>query len=82
MPQAFGGEEEVFDFVSHPDTEGFSTSSGTISVGAEDASSPNSFSKLMLGIVSAKEAVFDELAHGFAMRTLGDFELGIEFLEF
>ena len=82
MPQAFGGEEEVFDFVSHPDTEGFSTSSGTISVGAKDESSPNSFSKLMLGIVSAKEAVFDELARSFAMRALGDFELGIEILEF
>ena len=82
MPQAFGGKEEVFDFVSHPDTEGFSTSSGTISVGAEDASSTNSFSKLMLRIISAKEAVFDEQADGLAMGTLGDFELGIEILEF
>ena len=72
----------MFDFLGHPDAEGFSTSSGTISVGAEDASSPNSFSKLVLGIVSAKEAVFDELARSFAMRALGDFELGIKILEF
>ena len=82
MPQAFGGKEEVFEFIGHPDTEGFSTSRGTISVGTEDASSPNSFSKLVLGIVSNQEAVFDELARSFAMRALGDFELGIEILEF
>ncbi|MDX1927783.1 MAG: hypothetical protein SFV81_14770 [Pirellulaceae bacterium] len=72
----------MFEFISHPDAESFSTSSSTISVGAEDASSPNSFSKLMLRIISTQEAVFDELAHGVAMWTLGDFELGIELFEF
>ena len=36
----------------------------------------------MLGIESAKEAVFDEIAHGLAMGTRCDFELGIEIVEF
>ena len=36
----------------------------------------------MLGIISAKEAVFDEIAHGPAMGALSDFELGIEIFEF
>ena len=35
----------------------------------------------MIGIVSTQEAVFDQLAHGLAMRTLGNFELGIEIVE-
>ena len=72
----------MFYFIGHPDAEGFSTSSGTISVGTEDTSSTNGLGELMLGIVSAKEAVFDEMAHGLAMGTLSDFELGIEIVEF
>ena len=72
----------MFDFIGHPDAEGFSTSIGTISVGTEDACSTNGFSELVLRIVSAKEAVFDEIAHGLAMGTLGDFDLGIELLKF
>ena len=36
----------------------------------------------MLGIISAKEAVFDEIAHGPAMGALSEFELGIEIFEF
>ena len=45
-------------------------------------SSTNSLGELMLGIISTQEAVFDEIAHGLAMGTLRDFELGIEILEF
>jgi len=81
LPQAFGGEEEVLDLISHPDAEGFPTTSGTISVGTEDASGAHRFSKLVLGTVPAQEAVLDEIAHGLAMRTLGHFELGIELVE-
>lgn len=81
LPQALSGKEEMLDFVSHPDTEGFSTASSTISVGTEDASGTYRFSGLMLGTVSAKETVLDEITDALAMRTRVDFELGIKIIE-
>jgi hypothetical protein len=82
LPQAVGAEKYAFDFVGHPNAEGSPTASGSMSITAQDARSPNGFVQLVVLIIATQEAVLDEGSHSLAMRTGSHFELGQQIVEF
>ena len=74
QPQLLAGEEELLDFIRHPDAKGPTTSccSGA-AITAKDTRRTNCSVELVQAIVPAQESIFDQVANGFAVWTRSEF---------
>jgi len=82
LPQAVGREQETFDLVGGPNTEGTFAAAGAISIAAEDAPGADRFPAQMHRVIASQKAVADEESNLFAMGTGGCFQLVENRLDF
>jgi len=82
LPQAVGAQIYAFDFVGQPNAKGSPTAGSSMSITAEDAPSADGFVQLIVLIVTAQEAMFDEGSGHLAMWTGSDFKLGQQVVDF
>lgn len=82
LPQAVGSQQETFDLVGGPNTEGTSAAAGAVPIVTEDAPGADRFPLQMHRVIASQKAVADEESNLFAMRTGGCFQLVENRLDF
>jgi len=75
LPQAVGIQQQTFDFVGGPNTEGTSAAGGAVPIAAEDAPGADRFPAQMHRVIASQKAVSDQEPNLFAMGTRGSFQL-------
>jgi len=82
LPQAVGSQQQPFDLVGGPNTEGSAAAGGVVPIVTEDAPSADRFFLQMHRVIASQKAVADQKSNLFAMGTRGCFQLVENRLDF
>jgi len=82
LPLAVGSEQETFDFLGGPNTEGLSAAAGAVPIVAEDAPGADRFPAQMHRVIASQKAMADQESNLFAMGTGDCFQLVENRLDF